>query len=129
FIYLFRIVLPMSLPAWIVLGFLDGWKSVLLFPLPLIMMVFMALFIVNSVYLVVLQLAKPEKFKDVMNYFQVVTSVIFFASVYLLPRMFKHPDPVNFNILSYPWAKYLPTYWLAACWSWIGYPVTLTGTA
>ena len=129
FIYLFRIILPMSLPGWVILGYLDGWKSAVLFPLPLILMVIMVLFIVNSVYLLVLRLAKPEKFKDVINYFQVVTSIIFFASVYLLPRLFDSEHPHDFNIISYPWLRYIPSYWLAACWSWIGYPVNLVGTA
>jgi ABC-2 type transport system permease protein len=129
FIYLFRIILPMSLPAWIMLGVKDGWKSALLFPLPLTLMVFMALFLVNSVYLLVLRLTKPEKFKDVINYFQVVTSVIFFASAYLLPRFFDMSHPRSFSIINYPWVKYLPSYWLGVCWSWIGYPVYLTGTA
>ena len=113
FIYLFRIVLPMSLPAWVMLGYVDGWKSAVLFPLPLIMMVFMALFIVNSVYLIVLQMAKPEKFKDVINYFQVITSVIFFASVYLLPRFFDPEHPRETNILDHAWLKFAPSYWLA----------------
>jgi len=129
YIYLLRIMLPMSLPAWIVLGVFDGWKSALLFPLPLILVIFMALFIVNSVYLLVLRLTKPEKFKDVINYFQVVTSIIFFASVYLLPRIFKNGERVDISILSYPWIKYLPSYWLASCWSWIGFPLSLVGTS
>lgn len=129
FIYLFRIVLPMSLPAWIMLGYMDGWKSALLFPLPLVMMVFMALFIVNSVYLAVLKLAPPEKFKDIMNYFQVVTSVIFFASVYLMPRFFDPERGYVSVINDYAWLRFLPSYWLAACWSWLGYMVTLPGTS
>ena len=128
FIYLFRIIIPMSLPGWIMLGYLDGWPSATLFILPLILLIFMVLFIVNSVYLLVLRMVRPEKFKDVMNYFQVVTSIIFFGSVYLLPRFFKHSDPFAFNILNYPWVRYIPTYWLAVCWSWIGFPVSLAGT-
>lgn len=129
FIYLFRIVLPMALPGWILLGFFDGWKSALLFPLPLLLLVFITLFVVNAVYLLVLRLAKPEKFKDIINYFQVVTSVIFFASVYLLPRVFDRAHPQDFDILKSPWLQYTPPYWLAVCWSWIGAPVALAGTA
>jgi len=129
FIYLFRIIVPMSLPGWIMLYHLDGWPSATLFILPLILLIFMVLFIVNSVYLLVLRLVKPEKFKDVMNYFQIVTSIFFFASVYILPRFFKHPDLASFDIFNYPWIRYLPTYWLAVCWSWVGAPVLLAGTS
>lgn len=128
FIYLFRIVMPMALPAWIMLGFIDGWKSAVLFPLPLISLVFIALFVVNGIYLLVLRIAKPEKFKDIINYFQVVTSIIFFASVYLLPRMFNKGNPLELTIQQHPGLQYAPSYWLAVCWSWIGYPVSLAGT-
>ena len=129
FIYLFRIVLPMSLPAWVMLGYLDGWHSATLFPFVLILVVCLALFFVNSVYLLVLNIAKPEKFKDIINYFQIAASAVFFASVYLLPRFFDSEHTHDFNILNYPWVRFAPSYWLAACWSWIGYPVNLAGTA
>jgi ABC-2 type transport system permease protein len=129
FIYLLRIILPMALPAWVMLGYVDGWKSALLFTLPLVLMVFMVLFIVNSIYLVVLRLARPEKFKDIINYFQVVTSVIFFASVYMMPRFFDPERPPDFNILSARWIRYAPSYWFGVCWSWIGCPVNLPGTS
>jgi len=129
FIYLFRIVIPMSLPGWIVLGSIDGWKSATLFIVPLMLLVCMALFIVNSVYLLVLRLAKPEKFKDVINYFQVFVSIFFFASIYLMPRLFDRKHPHDFNILNYPWIRYAPSYWLADCWTWIGFPASFPGTA
>lgn len=127
FVYLVRIIIPMCAAGWIMLGYRDGWKSAALFPVPMILMVFIALFVVNSVYLLVLRLVRPEKFKDAINYFQVVTSVIFFASVYLLPRLFDTDHPHQFNILDYPWLRFVPSYWLASCWSWIGYSAVLPG--
>ena len=122
FIYLLRMVVPMSLAAWGTLAYLDGWKSALLFPFPLILMVFMALFLVNGVYLIILKLVKPERFKDIISYFQVVTSIIFFAFVYLRPRqMFSfNVDGASFSH-NYHWITYVPTYWLASYWSVLGY--------
>lgn len=128
FIYLLRIILPLSLPGWVIIGIMDGWQSAVLFPLPLVLLVAIALFLVNSVYLLVLRLAKPEKFKDVINYFQVLASIVFFASVYTLPRLFDIENRKMFNILEHTWIKYLPSYWLASCWSWIGYKTVLPGT-
>ncbi len=128
FIYLLRIVLPMALPAWIAIGYLDGWASAVLFPLPVLLLVFMSLFAVNSVYLIILRLVKPEKFKDVISYFQVIASIVFFATVYLHPRKMFEMDPSNmFDASHFQWVKYIPTYWLAACWSWIGVPLTFGG--
>jgi len=128
FIYLFRIVLPMSLPGWVVLGVVHGWQAALIFPLPLVLMVFLVLFIVNSVYLLVLRIAKPEKFKDVINYFQIATSVVFFASVYLFPRLLESQSFINVNIQDHPMLRLAPSYWLAACWAWVGFDVYLGGT-
>ena len=128
FIYLFRIVLPMSLPGWVALGYFDGLRSALLFPFILILMVCFALFLVNSIYLLVLNLVKAEKFKDIINYFQIVASAVFFASVYLLPRLFDSEHPHDFDILNYRWVRFIPSYWLAVCWSWIGFPTSLAGT-
>ncbi len=128
FIYLFRIVLPMSLPGWVVLGLVHGWQAAVIFPVPMVFMVFLVLFIVNSVYLLVLRLAKPEKFKDVINYFQIATSVVFFASVYLFPRMLESENFMYVNIQDHPMLRLAPSYWLAACWAWVGFDVHLNGT-
>lgn len=128
FIYLFRIILPMALPAWIFLGFAEGALSVLLFPLPLLLMVFLVLFLVIGVYMLILRLAGAEKFKDIISYFQIGFTVLIFMFSYFTPRVFESqlfrvPDPANFG-----WMKFLPSYWLALCWSWIGSPVILPHT-
>ncbi|HTN17738.1 MAG TPA: hypothetical protein VL092_08670, partial [Chitinophagaceae bacterium] len=86
FIYLFRIVLPMSLAGWVTFGLLEGWKAVLWFPFAIILLTIIALFLVNGAYLLVLRFSKPGKFKDIINYFQIAFSILFFACVYLLPR-------------------------------------------
>jgi len=92
FIYLFRIVLPMSLPAWITLGIIDGWRAAVWFPFPLLLLVFTTLFLVMGVYLLMLRLASAERFKDILGYFQ---------------------------LKDFLWTRYFPSYWLASTWSWI----------
>ncbi|MDR3678471.1 MAG: hypothetical protein P4L41_00805 [Flavipsychrobacter sp.] len=132
FIYLFRIILPMSLPMWITLGILDGWKSALLFPLPLILLACIAIFLVNCTYLLLLKLAKPERFKDIINYFQIAFSIVLFASGYLMRGMLNTSgnieDLVNLDISKHSWVMFTPSYWLASFWSLLGFPVNLAGT-
>lgn len=118
-IYFMRIVLPMSLPAWIVWGILKGWKGVIWFPIPLILLVFICLFVVLGCYLLLLRLAKPEKFKDIIGYFQIAFSIIIFASYYLLPRATDNEMLQQMTATQYPWIRYVPSYWLAACWTWV----------
>lgn len=132
FIYLFRIVLPMSLPLWAALAYNDGWRSALLFPVPLILMASIAVFTVNCMYLLLLKIVKPERFKDIINYFQIAFSVLLFASGYLSRSIMRVSggieELINLDINRYYWIKFIPSYWLACFWSLIGFPVKLQGT-
>lgn len=119
FIYLFRIVFPMSLAGWIFIGATNGIIAALWFPIMVFMLTLMALFLVNACYLLILTLARPGKFKDIINYFQIGFSVVFFACVYLLPRA---TDTASYRSLKhehFKWAAFTPTYWLASAWTWI----------
>jgi ABC-2 type transport system permease protein len=129
FIYLFRVIVPMSLAGWIFLGVNEGWKAALLFVVPLLLLVFLALFLVNGIYLIVLRLSKPEKFKDIINYFQILAAVIFFITVYFVPRVFDPKHPMDFDPKNLQWLRYVPSYWLATCWTWIGLTPFIAGTA
>ncbi len=119
FIYLFRIVIPMSLPGWIVMGIMYGWKAAAFFPLPLLLLVVTALFIVMSVYLIMLRIASGEKFKELLSYFQIAFSVIIFATYYLVPRGMDSAEVQHFQVAAYGWAVFTPSYWLAATFSWV----------
>lgn len=118
-IYLFRIVIPMSLPAWIVFTIAKGWVGFLWFPLPIFLSVFVVLLLVNGLYLLILKLAKPGKFKEAINYFQIAFTIIFFATYMLGTRMIDYAniDKVDFQV--FDWARYIPSYWLAASWTWV----------
>lgn len=119
FIYLFRIVFPMSLAGWIVLGISKGWMAAVWFPFMIIMMTVVALFLVNACYLLILRFAKPGKFKDVVNYFQIIFSIMFFACVYLMPRAINNEGFIQLKHTDFVWAQFTPTYWLAAAFTWV----------
>jgi len=130
FIYLLRIVLPMSLPGWITLGIKYGYAPALLVPFLLVLLALLALFIVNTAYLILLKLTGPERFKDVINYFQIAIAVVFFASAYLLPRAFDPERPNGLSITDYAWVRFFPTYWMAVCLHYINhsFAIVLAGT-
>lgn len=118
-IYLFRLVIPMSVPAWIMFGFIKGWKGALFFPFPVILVVFLVIFIVCGMYLLMLKLSKPGKFKDVLNYFQIGFSIVFFAVWMMSSRMINPEAFATLKVETYDWARYLPSYWIATCWTWV----------
>lgn len=118
-IYIFRLAIPMSLPAWIVFGIMKGWAGALWFPIPLIMLILTVIFFVSAFYITVLRLSKPGKFHDVLNSVQILFSIVFFGT-YMLSSRIIDPDALEtLQIDAYPWVKYVPTYWLATAWSWI----------
>jgi ABC-2 type transport system permease protein len=119
FIYLFRIVFPMSLAGWIVIGITKGWAAAVWFPFMIIMLTIVALFLVNACYLLILRFSKPGKFKDVVNYFQIIFSIMFFACVYLMPRAMDSEGFKQLKHTDFAWAQFTPTYWLAASYSWL----------
>lgn len=128
-IYLLRLVIPMSLPAWIVFGIIKGWKGALFFPFPLVLLVFVVLFLVSALYLLMLRLASPGRFKDVLNYFQIGFSIVFFAVWMISSRMINPEGFKELRVETYDWVKYFPSYWIAVCWTWVeGAAKVLPGT-
>lgn len=119
FIYFLRSVFPMSLAPWIVWTILKGWKAAFWFPLPMLLLTFICLFFVLGTYLLVLKLSKPERFKDIISYFQIVFSILIFTTYYFMPRLSNADMLNNFSIDTVAWIRFTPSYWLASCWYWI----------
>ncbi|MBS1615088.1 MAG: hypothetical protein JST06_03120 [Bacteroidetes bacterium] len=119
FIYLTRIVLPMSISGWVVLGIMYGWKAAVFFPLPLLLLVITALFAVMGIYLLMLRVASGEKFKELLSYFQIAFSVIIFGTYYLVPRAMDAAAAQHFRVAQMSWAPFTPSYWLSATFSWV----------
>lgn len=128
FIYLLRIVLPMSLPGWVVLAISHGWPTALLFPFTILFMTFISLFLVNGVYLLILKISKPERFKNIIGGFQIAFTIFIIILYNLLQSISQKPEVQHLDISQYDWVRFTPPYWLAACWSWIGYKAVLPGT-
>jgi len=119
FIYIIRTVVPMSLPGWIVISIFMGWKAALFFPIPLLCMLFMAMFFVNGIYLLILRLASPHRFKEIINSFQIFFAILIFGASYFMPRVLQSTVFQHIDLHAIGWARYTPSYWLAAMWVWV----------
>ncbi|WP_184547143.1 hypothetical protein [Mucilaginibacter sp. FT3.2] len=113
-IYVLRLALLQGLPALVIVGFVDGILAVPIFFIQLLEATFLSIFLVNIVYLLLMRSVSPQKFKDVISYFQIGFSVLIFASYYLLPRLINVSVLGNINLLSHWWAYTLPPVWIAA---------------
>jgi len=113
-IYVLRLALLQGLPAMIIIWYLDGLLAVPIFFVQLLEATFLSIFMVNIVYLLLMRSVSPQRFKDVISYFQIGFSVLIFAAYYLLPRLINVSVLGNINLLTHWWAYLLPPVWIAA---------------
>ncbi len=123
FIYLVRMIIPMTLPTVIALAFIDKWYSPVFYYIPLVLLIFMTLFFVNVIYLLILNIASGSKFKDILSFFQILSSIFLFGLIYLRQNMMFGADGnQTIDYQSLKWVKFIPTYWFASMWQWLGVP-------
>lgn len=113
-IYILRLALLQGLPGMVMIGFVDGPLAVPLFFIQILEATFLSIFIVNIIYLLLMKSVSPEKFKDIISYFQIGFSVLVFTAYYLLPRLINVSVLANISLLSHWWAYILPPVWITA---------------
>ncbi|MEZ5042240.1 MAG: hypothetical protein R2828_20245 [Saprospiraceae bacterium] len=116
-IYLSKLVLAFILPALIFLFVKYGFLGFLTFSLQIMLGLVFVIFLVNLIYLFILRLSTPQKFKEIINYLQIIFTVTIFSAYYLLPRLIDMKDFENADILTSPFVLLLPPSWLAGLWS------------
>jgi hypothetical protein len=123
-IHISKIVLALCLPALVGVIIANGAIGGLAFLIEVISATTLTIFIVNMVYLVVLKVSSPQRFKDFISYFQIIFSVIIFAAYHLLPRLLSNPANHNIDLLSYKISYLLPPVWFASFYQVLLYPDT-----
>ena len=113
-IYVLRLALIQTFPAMIMMGFIDGFLAVPLFFVQVIVASMLTIFMVNIIYLLLMKVVSPQRFKDIISYFQIVFSVAIFAAYYLLPKLIKLSVVGQFNLLGHTWAYFIPPVWIAS---------------
>lgn len=127
FSYLLRTALPMSLGGWGMAIYFSGIKGALWFPVTMLLLLLMVVFVVNLFYIALLRFVKPSRFNTLLSYFQIGFAIILFASYQFLPRLFGTARLEAFDLSQYGIVRIFPAYWLAATWGWMGVPVRLSG--
>ncbi|MBC7565427.1 MAG: hypothetical protein H7223_00505, partial [Pedobacter sp.] len=113
-IYVLKVALLQGLPGIIMMGFIDGVLAIPLFFLQILEATFLSILLVNIVYLVLMKIVSPQKFKDIISYFQIGFSIVIFATYYLIPKLINLSDLKNISLISHWWAYLLPPVWISA---------------
>jgi hypothetical protein len=114
--YLTRMTIPFSLPGLIGVGIKFGALPLLLFAFLIVLSVLMTIFMVNVLYLIMLNLLSPRKFKEVINVFQIVFYALTFLGYQILPRLVDAQLISEGNLLEKTYLWFLPSMWLASIW-------------
>lgn len=112
-IHISKIVGPLAAPAFVYVAIRYGIGPGCWFGVMVLLLSVFCIFLINAVYLVALKLTTPQRFKEILNYLQIVFSIIVFATYYLAPRLIKNTDLAQLNLADYPWVNFVPTYWFA----------------
>lgn len=117
FLYLFKLVVPFILPAFIYFIVKHGILASLLFLIQSILAVFITIFFVNILYFTILKYTNQQKFKEIINYFQIGFVIVIMTAYYILPNLIDLDNLTDFNIMETSWGYFLPGTWLANFWA------------
>lgn len=116
FIHICKLVLPMCLPGVVFVGVKYNIAGAI-WMLPLILLLtLLAIFFINAVYIIILRITTPQRFQNVISYFQIVFAIVIYASYQILPQMMEKTEIANFDLTKITWAVFLPMYWMAQAW-------------
>ncbi len=113
FIYMFTLTIVMAGPSLIAGTIRHG---ILFFPIYFIELILISgfiIFLTSLLYSLILKYFDGEKLKDIINYFQIVLSVVMIVGYQLIGRMFNF---IDLKVVANPkwWNFLLPPAWFAA---------------
>jgi hypothetical protein len=117
FIHICKLVLPMSLPGLIYMGIQYGIGGAIALLLLVLLVTLFAIFFINAVYILILKVTTPERFKGIIAYFQIGFAIAMYASYQVFPRLIGSFNLDNFSFTTRPGIIFYPFYWFAACWN------------
>lgn len=112
-LYMFYITIALILPALIASVSKHGILFTLMFIVAVIFLDMFIIVLTSFLYLLILRFFDGEKLKDVINYFQIILSLVIAIGYQLIGRLF---SVVEMNVQFTPkwWQYLLPPVWFAA---------------
>ena len=109
----------MTIPGMIAITYMTGVRGFLPFLLMIPAITFFTIFLINALYIFVLKITTPEKFKNIISYFQISFAILLYAGYQLVPRLIDKSVLTGYSIHSFKAAWLLPPYWFAAGWQYV----------
>jgi ABC-2 type transport system permease protein len=117
FIHVCKIVLPMGLPALVMMIVLHGAGGGFLFFLLIFLLTAFSIFFINALYLLILKLTTPQRFQSIIGTIQIIFAIVMYGGYQIFPRMVTRVNFTDFTISTKAGIGFYPLYWLAQSWS------------
>jgi len=117
-IYLGKTFIPLFLPGIIIVFIVNGIIPGLLFLVELASATTLSVFAVNVIYMLMLQFMKPQKFRDIIAYFQIGFNILIFAGYIIFPQFVQRVDIKHINPTHYLVSYFMPPVWIATLQNW-----------
>ncbi|RXM75486.1 ABC transporter permease [Clostridium tetani] len=92
------------------------FKFFIIFFFQIILLSFFTIFFTSILYYFILKIFDGEKLKDIINYFQIVLSIVLAIGYQIIPRVFDFTG-INMNFKIRWWSYLIPPVWFAAPYS------------
>ncbi len=110
-IHVTKLIIPMTLPGLIVTGIQKGFIGVTVFILLLPFATVFTIFLINAIYLIILKITTPEKFKSIISYFQIIFAIVIYGGYQIVPRLMDMSVLAKYSIPAFSWWLLAPSYW------------------
>jgi ABC-2 type transport system permease protein len=116
-IHICKIVLPMTVPALVKMAMETGpWGAVLFLVLAGLVTLF-SLFFINALYIIILRVTTPERFRNAIAYIQIAFAIVMYGSYQVVPRLMGRFSVESFTLVTKPGIQAFPFYWFGAAWN------------
>jgi ABC-2 type transport system permease protein len=114
FIHICKLVLPMAIPGIVFIVLNVSFPAAGVFLFMVLLATLFTIFLINAIYIIILRLTTPERFKNIINYFQIGFAILVYASYQILPRMMRNLGDRNIDLSDHHFVIAAPPYWFAS---------------
>lgn len=112
-IHVSKLVFGLTFPAFVYILISDGILAGLMFVVEVSSATLLSILFVNIIYLIVLKVTTPGKFKDIIAYFQIAFAVLIFVAYNTLPRVLDMSAIEKINMIQIKAIYIMPSAWIA----------------
>lgn len=113
-IHVCKLMLPMALPGLITVFVKFSPIAAIALLAGVLLSTVFTIFLINAIYLLVLKVSSPQKFKNIISYIQIVFAIFIYGGYQIVPRIFEKSVLKNTIIGESPTWLLVPPYWFAA---------------